>query len=208
MANTQAMCTSFKVEILGGVHAIGTPPTRANTNKDTFKAALYEATATVNAATTAYNASGEVSGAGYSAGGITVTNATAPTSTGTTAYWTPSASLTYTGVTLTTAFERLEDGLRTRCQPSLKGSECEADCTFALALKLVGLPHLSLHVLGNRLVECGFKIRKLVIDGVSFAFREQGAAIELDQLLLHHATDKVGTIDLVNPVPELSVEAV
>ena len=105
MANTQAMCTSFKVEILGGVHAIGTPPTRGSTAKDTFKAALYEATATVNAATTAYNASGEVSGAGYSAGGITVTNATAPTSTGTTAYWTPSASLTYTGVTLTTAFD-------------------------------------------------------------------------------------------------------
>jgi len=105
MANTQAMCTSFKVEILDGVHAIGTPPTRGSTAKDTFKAALYEATATVNAATTAYNASGEVSGAGYSAGGITVSNATAPTSTGTTAYWTPSASLTYTGVTLTTAFD-------------------------------------------------------------------------------------------------------
>jgi hypothetical protein len=80
------MCTSFKVEILGGVHAIGTPPTRGSTAKDTFKAALYEATATVNAATTAYNASGEVSGAGYSAGGITVSNATAPTSTGTTAF--------------------------------------------------------------------------------------------------------------------------
>lgn len=105
MPNTQAMCTSFKVEVLNGVHAIGTPPTRGTTAKDTFKAALYEATATVNAATTAYNASGEVSGAGYSAGGITVTNATAPASSGTTAYWTPSASLTYTGVTLTTAFD-------------------------------------------------------------------------------------------------------
>jgi hypothetical protein len=105
MPNTQAMCTSFKVEILGGVHAIGTPPTRGSTAKDTFKAALYEATATVNAATTAYNASGEVSGAGYSAGGITVSNATAPTSSGTTAYWTPSASLTYSAVTLTTAFD-------------------------------------------------------------------------------------------------------
>ena len=105
MANTQAMCTSFKVEILGGVHAIGTPPTRANTNKDTFKAALYEATATVDATTTAYSVSGEVSGTGYSAGGITVTNATAPTSTGTTAFYTPSASLTYSNVTLTTAFD-------------------------------------------------------------------------------------------------------
>ena len=105
MANSQAMCTSFKVEILGGVHAIGTPPTRATTAKDTFKAALFEATASLGAGTTAYSTSGEVSGVGYSAGGITVTNATAPASTGTTAYWTPSASLTYSSVTLTTAFD-------------------------------------------------------------------------------------------------------
>lgn len=105
MANTQAMATSFKVEILGGVHAIGTPPTRATTAKDTFKAALYLATGSLGAGTTAYSVTDEVSGAGYSAGGITVTNATAPTSSGTTAYWTPSASLTYSNVTLTTAFD-------------------------------------------------------------------------------------------------------
>ena len=105
MANTQAMCTSFKVEILGGVHAIGTPPTRGSTAKDTFKAALYLTSATVDATTTAYNASGEVSGTGYSAGGVTVSNATAPTSTGTTAFYTPSASLTYSNVTLATAFD-------------------------------------------------------------------------------------------------------
>jgi hypothetical protein len=105
MANTQAMCTSFKVEILGGVHAIGTPPTRATTAKDTFKAALFLTSATLDASTTTYSTSGEVSGAGYTAGGITVTNATAPTSSGTTAYWTPSASLTYSSVTLSTAFD-------------------------------------------------------------------------------------------------------
>ena len=105
MPNSQAMCTSFKVELLGGVHAIGTPPTRATTAKDSFKAALYEATASLGAATTAYNASGEVSGAGYSAGGIAVTNAISPSSSGTTAYWTPSASFTYSVVTLTTAFD-------------------------------------------------------------------------------------------------------
>lgn len=105
MANTQAMATSFKVEILGGVHAIGTPPTRATTAKDTFKAALYLATGSLGAGTTAYSVTDEVSGAGYTAGGITVTNATAPTSSGTTAYWTPSASLTYSNVTLTTAFD-------------------------------------------------------------------------------------------------------
>lgn len=105
MPNSQAMCTSFKVEILNGVHAIGTPPTRATTAKDTFKAALYLATGTLGAGTTAYSATNEVTGTNYTPGGITVTNATSPTSSGTTAYWTPSASLTYTNVTLSTAFD-------------------------------------------------------------------------------------------------------
>jgi hypothetical protein len=99
------MCTSFKAEILSGIHALGTTVIRAGTGADTIKAALYLASATVNAATTAYSATDEVSGTGYSAGGITVTNATAPTSSGTTAYWTPSASFTYTTVTLTTSFD-------------------------------------------------------------------------------------------------------
>ena len=105
MANTQAMCTSFKGEILSGIHALGTTVIRAGTGADTLKAALYLASATVNAATTEYSVTGEVSGSGYSAGGITVTNATAPTTSGTTGYWTPSASFTYTSVTLTTAFD-------------------------------------------------------------------------------------------------------
>ena len=105
MANTQAMCTSFKTEILSGIHALGTTVIRAGTGADTVKAALYLASATVNASTTAYSVTGEVSGAGYSAGGVTATNATAPTSSGTTAYWTPSASFTYTTVTLTTSFD-------------------------------------------------------------------------------------------------------
>jgi hypothetical protein len=99
------MATSFKGEILSGIHALGTTVIRAGTGADTLKAALYLASATINAATTAYTVSGEVSGAGYSAGGVTVTNATDPTTSGTTGYWTPSASLTYTTVTLTTAFD-------------------------------------------------------------------------------------------------------
>jgi hypothetical protein len=99
------MCTSFKGEILSGIHALGTTVIRAGTGADTLKAALYLASATVNASTTAYSATGEVSGSGYSAGGVTVTNATAPTTSGTTGYWTPSASFTYTTVTLTTAFD-------------------------------------------------------------------------------------------------------
>lgn len=59
----------------------------------------------MNASTTAYSATGEVSGTGYTAGGVTVTNATAPTSSGTTAFWTPSASFAWTTVTLATAFD-------------------------------------------------------------------------------------------------------
>ncbi len=104
MANTQAMCTSFMGELLTATHNFTTG------TGDTFKAALYEATATYNASTTAYSVTGEVSGAGYTAGGVAVTNGTSPLSsnasaTAGTAYWTPSASITYVGVTLTTAFD-------------------------------------------------------------------------------------------------------
>ena len=110
MANTQSMCTSFMSELMTGTHNFGTAPIRAATTADTFKAALYLASATINASTTAYSATGEVSGTGYSPGGVTVTNATPPASTNTsstagTAYWTPSASISYTTVTLTTAFD-------------------------------------------------------------------------------------------------------
>lgn len=105
MANTQALCTSFKGELLVGHHNFGTGVVRAATTADTFKAALYLASATINASTTAYTATGEVSGAGYTAGGVTVTNATAPATSGTTAYWTPSASISFSSVTLSTAFD-------------------------------------------------------------------------------------------------------
>lgn len=105
MANTQAMTTSFKSEILTSYHNFGTTVTRATTVADTFKAALYLASGTINATTTAYTTTSEVTGTNYTAGGVAVTNATAPTTSGTTAYWTPSASLVYTNVTLTTAFD-------------------------------------------------------------------------------------------------------
>ena len=105
MANSQAMCTSFKQDILNGIHAFGTTVTRGTTSADTFKAALYYATASLGAGTTAYSATGEVSGTGYTAGGTTVTNGTAPATSGTSAYWTPSASFTWTGVTISTAFD-------------------------------------------------------------------------------------------------------
>lgn len=113
MANTQSMCSSFLGELMTGTHNFGTAPIRASSTADTFKAALYFASATVNASTTAYSSTGEVtntSGSGYTAGGTTVTNATPPTSTNTSAtagvgYWTPSASFTWTALTVTTAFD-------------------------------------------------------------------------------------------------------
>jgi len=107
MANSQAMCTSFKQDLLNGLHAFGTSVVRAGTGADTFKGALYLATGSVGAATAAYSATNEVTGANYTATGATVTNATAPTTSGTTAFWTPSASLTWTTVTLATAFDAL-----------------------------------------------------------------------------------------------------
>lgn len=99
------MCTSFKVELLTGHHALGTTVVRGGTSADTIKAALFLATATIGAGTTTYTTTGEVSGTNYTAGGVTVTNGTAPTSSGTTAYWTPSANLTWSTVTLGTAFD-------------------------------------------------------------------------------------------------------
>jgi len=112
MANTASLCTSFLAELMTGTHNFGVAPIRAATTADTFKGALYLASATYNAATTAYSATGEVSGTGYTAGGVTVTNATAPASTNTSstagvAYWTPSASISYTNVTLTTSFNAM-----------------------------------------------------------------------------------------------------
>ena len=110
MANTQSMCTSFMGELMTATHNFGTAPTRGTSATDSFKAALYLVSATIDAATTVYTTSGEVTGAGYSAGGIAVTAATPPTATNASAtagvaFFTPSASLVYTSVTLTTAFD-------------------------------------------------------------------------------------------------------
>jgi hypothetical protein len=110
MANTQAMTTSFMGELMTATHNFGTAPVRASGATDTFKAALFLASATQNASTTAYGTSGEVTGAGYSAGGVTVTFGTPPTATNSSttagvAFVTPSASITYSGVTLATAFD-------------------------------------------------------------------------------------------------------
>ena len=118
MANTQSMCTSFMSELMLGQHQLGTSTivsrgSLTSPTTDTLKAALYFASATINASTTAYSATGEVtntSGSGYTAGGVTVTNGTAPTSTNSSstagvAYWTPTASFSWSSLTVTTAFD-------------------------------------------------------------------------------------------------------
>jgi hypothetical protein len=95
------MCTSFKQELLNGIHAFGTSVVRAATTADSFKAALYLAAATMNAATTAYTATNEASGTGYTAGGVAITSWNAPATSGTAAYTTPTASFAWTTVTFT-----------------------------------------------------------------------------------------------------------
>lgn len=110
MANSQAICGSFKSELMLGAHQLGTVTIVSRTSltsptTDSLKAALYLASGSLGAGTTAYSATSEVSGTNYSAGGIAVTNATAPSTSGTTGIWTPSASLQWTTVTLSTAFD-------------------------------------------------------------------------------------------------------
>ena len=81
MAITSAVCTSFKVELLKGVHNF------TATTGDTFKIALYTSSATLGAGTTAFSATNEItnsSGTAYTSGGATLTSVT-PTSDSTTA---------------------------------------------------------------------------------------------------------------------------
>ena len=103
MAITQAMTTSFKQEILQGIHNFtsgsggGTTTTTGSGN--VFKIALYTSSATLSAATTAYSTSNEVSGTNYIAGGNTLTNVT-PTTSSTTAL-TDFADTTWSSSTIT-----------------------------------------------------------------------------------------------------------
>ena len=93
MAITQAMCTSFKQELLEGTHNF------KNSGGGTFKLALFPSSATLGASTTAYATTNEVSGTGYSAGGSALTRVD-PTSSGTTAF-TDFADLTFSTATIT-----------------------------------------------------------------------------------------------------------
>ena len=91
---TTVMPTSFKVEILKGVHNFSTG------SGQTFKLALYDNSASFTAATTAYTTTNEVAASGsYTAGGGTLTKVT-PISSGTTAF-TDFADLSFTTATIT-----------------------------------------------------------------------------------------------------------
>ena len=83
MAISQTLATSFKVEILDGIHNFGVGVVRASTAADTFKIALYSTLATLNAETTVYTTLNEVTGTGYVAGGNTLVISQVPTSTST-----------------------------------------------------------------------------------------------------------------------------
>lgn len=103
--NVQAMCTSFKQELLQGIHNFGVGVVRAATTADAFFAALFVAGSSLGAATTAYSSTGEVAGTGYTAGGVAVGTWNAPTTGSGGAYTTPTANFAWTGVTLATGFD-------------------------------------------------------------------------------------------------------
>lgn len=93
MAITQAMCTSFKQELMQALHNFD------SAGGDTFKIALYTSSATLGASTTAYTTSNEVTGTGYTAGGNTLTSVT-PNFSGTTAF-TDFADTTWSSASIT-----------------------------------------------------------------------------------------------------------
>ena len=98
MAITQAMCTSFKAELMLAVHDF-----RA-TGGDTFKLALYTSSASIDANTTAYSATNEVTGTNYTAGGGTLTNlgvVTSNNNSSTGTGFTDFSDLTFSNATIT-----------------------------------------------------------------------------------------------------------
>ncbi len=105
-ANSQAMCSQFKVDILNGLHAFGASVVRGATTKDSYKTALYLVTASRGAADTVYSSTGELAGTGnYTQTGTGVTTGTAPSLSGTTAIFTPSASVSWAALTSSGAFD-------------------------------------------------------------------------------------------------------
>ena len=108
-ANVAGMCSSFKSEILTGIHALGPGtgvPARTVSTADVIKAALFLVSASRGVADTVYNTTGELAATGgYTQGGVTVTMATAPSASGTTGIFTPSASFSWSSFTSSGAFD-------------------------------------------------------------------------------------------------------
>lgn len=127
---TQGQCGSFRAELLNGYHAFSS----AYRPADTFKIALYTSVADLNpATTTVYTTVGEVSGAGYVAGGK-VLAPTAPAYVGTTAYlsfadvvWT-TASFTANGALIYNASQ----GNRAVCILAFGGDKTPVSNTFTV----------------------------------------------------------------------------
>lgn len=128
MANSAGISTSFKSELMIGKHQLGTVTLTSrgsltSPTTDALKMALYQTSASISPSTTTYTSTGEVSSANYTAGGASVTNATAPTTSGTTAYWTPSANVSWTTVSFTTDCALLYN--------DTQGDSCIAVFTFS-----------------------------------------------------------------------------
>jgi hypothetical protein len=108
-ANVAGMCSSFKSEILIGIHALGPGtgvPARSAGVADAVKAALFLASASRGVADTVYNTTGELAASGnYAAGGVTATMAVAPSTSGTVGIFTPSASFSWPNLTSSGAFD-------------------------------------------------------------------------------------------------------
>lgn len=109
MPNVAGMCSSFKGELLNGIHAFGPGtgvPARTAGVADVLKAALFLASASRGVADTVYNTTGELAATGnYTAGGVTVTMATAPSASGTTGIFTPTASFAWANLTSSGPFD-------------------------------------------------------------------------------------------------------
>jgi len=108
MANAAGLCSSFKSEVMLGAHQFGTVTIVSRTSltaptTDVLKGALFLVSASRGVADTTYNTTGELAGTGnYTQGGVAVTNATAPSTSGTAGIWTPSGTLSW-GPTFTSS---------------------------------------------------------------------------------------------------------
>ena len=135
MAITQALCTSFKKELLEGKHDFSV------SGGHTFKIALYSAGAALSAGTTSFTTSGEIAGAGYTSGGVELTNKTATTS-GTVAF-TSFDDATFANATFTTrgalVYNSTTDGTSSTTN-AVCVLDFSADKTTTTANFIVGFP--------------------------------------------------------------------